>query len=334
MRWIESQEEDDVNGGVNCVLVRIKGASGVPQEYTPASVFVDAMAFKKGVHIGATEYESSCNWETCFVGPLLDREQNRACTMESAKPEVKFSLKYQKEGQNAATEFAQATLKPGANASSSSSSASSSPTGITRGQWCTTDLKLTTPVSGVTSMLKRVGGSSLGTLSVEVKAMNVSAAGKAVMKSNYYVIALRNEFRKPFSTLARALAVALMGMLFLTSLPIIGDMFEGCLYLSMHGLSAATSLLAMSVPHWMKLFDIPVPSKLEAMRMDDLRINGGALASMGGSGIWMSLWWGAGEECTNHFWMLEIGLCVNSALYWFAWYRGEGGGLMSWLTGS
>lgn len=332
MRWIESQEEDDVNGGVNCVLVRVKGAAGVPQDYKPAAVFVDVHAFKdSGVNIGATDYESSCDWETCFVGPLLDRVQNRVVTVESAKPEVKFSLKFQKEGQNEATEFAQATLKPSANASSSSASASSSPTGISRGQWCVTDLKLVTPVSGVTSMFKRVGGSALGTLSVEVKALNVNAAGKALMKSNYYVIAMRNEFRKPFSTLARMLAVALMGMLFLTSLPLIGDMFNGCLYLSIHGLTAASSLLAMSVPHWMKLFDLLVPSWLEAMRIDDLRINGGALASMGGSGIWMALWWGAGEECTNHFWMLEILLCVNSALYWYAWYRGEGGGFMSWF---
>jgi hypothetical protein len=334
MRWIESQEEDDTSGGVNCVLVRVKGATGIPQEFTPAAVFVECTAFKKSLQIGATDYESRCDWATCFVGPLIDQEQNRAVTIEAAKPEVRFSLKFQKEGQNSANEFAQATLKPGANASSSSSSTSSAPTGITRGQWCVTDLKLVTPVSGVTSMFKRVGGSSLGTLSVEVKALNVNAAGKALLKSNYYVIALRNEFRKPFSALARTIAVALMGMLLLTSLPIVGDMFQGCLYLSIHGLSASVSLLSMSIPHWMKLFHIPAPGWLQAMRMDDLRLNGGALASMGASGIWMCLWWGADEECTTHFWILEVGLCVNSALYWLAWYRGEGGGFMSWLTGS
>merc|ERR1719198_1251398 len=145
------------------------------------------------------------------------------------------------------------------------------------------DLKLVASGSGALGgalgALKRVGGSSYGTLTVEVKAMNVNAAGKALLKSNYYVIAMRNEFKKPWSASARTLAVALMGMLALTSLPIIGDMFNGCFYLSLHGLSAAGTLFCMAIPHWCKLFHIPLPSWVDAMSLNSLRTSGATLMS-------------------------------------------------------
>merc|ERR1719506_1344138 len=229
--------------------------------------------------------------------------------MLAAQPEVKFILKHQPEGQDRPSTFAQAVVKAGSEAASSSAS-SEGGGGLVRGDWCIQDLKLTSSGDGAMGMMKRmggaVGGSALGTLSVEVKAMNVNAAGKAVMKSNYYVIALRNEFKKPYSAMARTLAAALTGMLALTSLPMIGDFFNGCMYLSIHGLTTAFSLFCMAIPHWCKLFHIGLPSYIEKLEINSLKISAATLLSAGGSGICMCLWWGRGESCTDHFWALEI----------------------------
>jgi hypothetical protein len=314
------------------MLVRVKSAQGLPQG--SFAVSVECSAFKKSLNIGETDMEEDCVWETCFVGPLIDQEKSRTVTMSAAKPEVKFVVKTLDPADNKVKDFAQAVIKPGA-AASSSSSASAGGGGITRGQWCTmTELKLQKAGSGALGMLKRAGpGGNLGTISVEAKAMQVNAAGKALLKSNYYVIALRNEAKKPFSFCARTLAVALMGMLTLTSLPFIGDMFNGCFYLSLHGLSASGSLFCMSVPHWCKLFHIPLPKWVKALDMNSLRNSGIALWSIATAGVSMALWWGHGELCTNDFWMLEILLGVDSLLFTAAWWRGEGGGLMGMLMG-
>merc|ERR1719375_165995 len=186
-------------------------------------------------------------------------------------------------------------------------------------------------------MFKKMGGavagSAVGSLSVEVKPLNVNAAAMAVLRSNYYIIALRAEFKKPYSAAARTLAAALTGMLMLTSLPMVGDMFNGCLYLSIHGLTASVSLFCMSIPHWCKLFHIPLPSWVQYASIDNLRTAGASLLSMGLSGIWMCLWWGKGMECTDHFWMLEILLVVDSCLFSYAYYKGEGGSMMEALFG-
>jgi len=337
MRWIESQEEDDPTGSVNCMLVRVKRAVGLPADKQPASVEVECWAFQKSVDMGETDMETNGIYDTCFVGPLLDQDQNRNVTMEAAKPEVKFIVKYQPDGAAKPTEIAQAIMKPGSGAGSSSSAAPSSGGGITRGDWCQMELKLVAAGSGAMGMMKRAGGAamgaSLGTLSVEVKAMRVNPAGKTALKSNYAVIALRNEFKKPFSAAARTLAVGVMGMLALTSLPVIGDMFQGCFYLSCHGLGAACTLFCMAIPHWCELFHIQLPGWVKAMSLSSLRTAGASLASCGSSGVYMVLIWGHGEECSNHFWILEILLCVDSLLFTYAWWKGEGGGLMGWLNG-
>merc|ERR1719329_231588 len=105
MRWIEDQEEDQVYGGMNCVLVRVKGAAGLPADQLPASVQVEVSAFGDSLNIGETDFESDGVWETCFVGPLMDQKQNRICTMGAAKPEVKFTMKH-KPAEGQVTEFA------------------------------------------------------------------------------------------------------------------------------------------------------------------------------------------------------------------------------------
>jgi len=337
MRWIESQEEEDPTGGMNCMLVRIKGASGLTAEQLPAAISVECSSFgQKALCIGETDCESDGVWDTCFVGPLLDQTQNRNVTMEAAKPEVKFIVKKQGEDGAKAVEFAQAVMKPG---SSSSSSAASGEGGITRGEWCSAELKLASSSSGMMmGGMKRMVAGSVGTLSVEVKVMQVNPAGKALLKSNYYVIALRNEFKKPYSACARTLAVALIGMLFLTSVPLIGDMFNGCFYLSCHGLTACCTLFAISGPHWAKLLHIQLPSfitwAVDKMDLDSMRTAGIALSASGWSGVSICFWWGHGMDCTNHFWMLEILLVFDAFLFTTAWWKGEGGGLMGWAMGA
>lgn len=330
MRWIESQEEEDPGGAVNCMLVRVKKATGLPADKQPAAVSVECYAFKKQLNIGETDFESNGVWDTCFVGPLVDQDQSRPVTMATASPQVVFIVRHQAVGETKSKDFAQATMKAGA-ASGSSSSAAAGGGGLTAGQWCTMDLKLTGAGGGAMGMLKGMAAGNLGTISVEAKAMNVNAAGKALLKSNYYVIAMRNEFKKPYSACARTLAVAIMGMLFLTSLPFIGDMFNGCFYLSCHGLTAAASLFAISIPHWAKLFMIPLPSWVDAMNIGSLKTAGAVLWSSGSSGVMLTLWWGRGEACTDHFFMLEILLVVDSLLFTVAWWKGEGGGLMGAL---
>lgn len=336
MRWIESQEEEDPAGGMNCMLVRIKGASGLTDEQLPAAISVECSSFGKALNIGETDFESDGVWETCFVGPLLDQSGSRQVTMEAAKPEVKFIVKKQGEGGAKAVEFAQAVMKPG---SSSSSSAASGEGGITRGEWCSAELKLASSSSGmIGGLMKRNLAGSVGTLSVEVKVMQVNPAGKALLKSNYYIIALRNEFKKPYSACARTLAVALIGMLFLTSVPLIGDMFNGCFYLSCHGLTACCTLFAISGPHWAKLFHIQLPSfvtwAVDKMDLDSMRTAGIALSASGWSGVSICFWWGHGMDCTNHFWLLEILLVFDAFLFTTAWWKGEGGGLMGWVMGA
>lgn len=334
MRWIESQEEDEPGGGMNCVLVRVKNAVGIPNDRLPAVVAVECKAFKGTLAIGQTPVNDENGfWNTCLVGPLIDQEQNRLVTMQNAKPEVKFTVKRQAPGE-APQDFAQATIKPGAEASSSSSAAAAGG-GITRNSWCCTELKLVAAGGGAMGLMKRVAGTSLGTLNVEVKAMQVNPAGKALLKSNYILIALRKEFidEKPYSACARTLAVALMGMLTLTSLPIIGDMFSGCFYLSIHGLTTSSSLFLMAIPYWCKFLHIQLPPWIKAMSLDSLEASGAALFTAGWSGCSMVLWWGHGEECSNHFWLLEVLLVVDSLLFSYAWYKGEGGGLMGFFGG-
>merc|ERR1719287_460884 len=104
-------------------------------------------------------------------------------------------------------------------------------------------------------------------------------------------------------------------------------MFNGCMYLSIHGLSAACTLFCMSVPHWCKLFHITLPSWVKQMSLDNLRTAGATLMSLGSSGVWMTLFWGHGEECSSDFFMLEVLMRLGSLLFTYAWYKGEGGGL-------
>lgn len=336
MRWIEFQEEDDPSGCMNCVLVRVKNATGLPADKLPCFISVECSAFSKSLLIGDTDWQETGDFDTCFIGPLIDQDQNRDVTMAAAKPQLQFTLKHQPEGADRPTVFATGTVSPGA-AAASSSAASESGGGLQRGDWCTQELKLSSSGSGLlgaaAGLAKRAGG-SVGTLSVEVKVTKVNAAAVGVLKSNYYIIAMRNEFKKPWSTAARALAAGLFGMLLMTSLPIVGDMFSGCLYLSIHGLTTAFSLFCMSIPHFCKLFHIPLPSWVTYMSVDDLRTSGMTIASAGASGVWMCLWWGRGEACTDHFWMLEVLLCVDALLFGLAWWRGEGGrGLSGLLWG-
>lgn len=334
MRWVESQEEQDPTGAVNCALVKIKSCTGLPDNFKPACCAIEVKVYKTAMEMGQTEAEGTCQWDACFVVPMLDQEQGRPVTMATAKPQVRFILRAQQPGQSKLESFAEAVLKPAADAASSSSSvAAGGATGLSPGTWCITDLKLVAWGTGVTGMFKRLGGQPLGELSVEVKALKVNAAGRAYLRSSYYTAALRNEFKKPWSACGRTLAVAVMGMLALTSAPFIGDMFSGCFYLSCHGLSAATTLLCMSVPHWMKLFNLPVPRWLDAMSIESLKVAGSMLTSAGSSGIAMCFGWNAGEPCTSHFVMLEFLLLLDGLLFTYAWFRGEGGGLMGLLNG-
>jgi hypothetical protein len=334
MRWVEDQEEQDPTGAVNCVLVRINGAKGLMADKLPAAVEVECGAWGKWLKIGQTSFLDDADWETCFLGPLMDQDRARIVTLQNgASPQVKFMLKYQKEGEEKPTDFAQAIMKPGA-ASSSSSSSGAAGGGMTYGAWCTQELPLE-PAGSAMGFMKRglgVSTGSLGSINVEVKPLNVNAAGKALLKSNYYLIALRNDLKKPYSACARALAVATMVMLTITSLPIIGDMFSGCFWLSVHGLTVSSSLFLMSIPHFAKLFQMPLPSWLDKMSLDDHKVSGATLFSAGLSGVWLCWWWGRGAPCVNHFWTLEALLIFDSFLFSWAYWKGEGGGLL-WRLG-
>lgn len=333
MRWMEDQETESTDGGVNCALIRVKQCNGLSDQYRPCCVTVDVQVFGKSVDCGETSYDQDTNWQTCFVAPLLDQEKGRPVTMGEAKPQVRFRLKYQKDGESNVTEFAEATLKPGQNASSSSSAAASAPTGLTVGEWCVTDAKLAACGTGVMGMAKKLDPRKMGTVSVEAKLITVNSAGVAFLKSTYYRAAVRAEFKKPYSFAGRILATALFGMLLLTSLPFVGDMFNGCFYLSCQGLSASGTLFCMSIPHWLKLFDVPVPGWVLKFSLDDLKAGGIALGSLGWSGLSLCFWWGWNTPCTSHFLMLEVLLVVDSSIFAWAYQKGEGGGLMGLLRG-
>mmetsp|Transcript_142110 Transcript_142110/g.250618 ORF Transcript_142110/g.250618 Transcript_142110/m.250618 type:complete len:512 (-) Transcript_142110:175-1710(-) len=333
MRWMEDQETESTDGGVNCALIRVKQCNGLSDQYRPCCVNVEVQAFNKSVDCGETSYDQETNWQTCFVAPLLDQEKGRPVTMGEAKPQVRFVLKYHKPGESNATEFAEAILKPGQNASSSSSAAASGPTGLTQGQWCVTNAKLAACGSGVLGMAKKVASGNMGTVSVEAKLLTVNAAGKAFLKTTYYTAAVRGEFKKPYSFAGRILATALFGMLLLNSLPFVGDMFNGCFYLSCHGLSASSTLFCMAIPHWLQLFNVPVPGWVSKLSLDDLKAAGIALGSLGWSGLSLCFWWGWNTPCTNHFFMLEVLMVVDSSIFAMAYQKGEGGGLMGLLRG-
>merc|ERR1719263_875877 len=110
-------------------------------------------------------------------------------------------------------------------------------------------------------------------------------------------------------------------------------MFNGCLYLSIHGLSASFSLCCMSLPHWCELFQISLPWWTKLFSISSLRTAGASLTSIGTTGVWLALWWGHGAECTDHFWILEILLLLDGLLFTYAWWKGEGGGLMGLMNG-
>jgi len=137
----------------------------------------------------------------------------------------------------------------------------------------------------------------------------------------------------PWRWSARALALYLLSASLIASLPIIGDMFSGCFWNSVSALGSCFSLASASLPQTLELFGRDVPAPLRRMSVDGWFSSGlltaaSMLAGEGGSGLTLAMFSG-GAECAQHFYALNFLLLVDSALFVWAWYLGEGGGVMS-----
>jgi len=303
VKWLETQEEVDEENpdAINCVLIRIQTVDVKAEQ---AYISVNCDSFGDQTFLGDTDQLPLDELRASFAAPLVN-PSGEAATMGNAKPKVQFEAHEQNDD---------GEKKLG--------SGSFSPERATNGEgW--TDASVSLSASAI-------GLSSDGKVQVQSKVLNVSAAALGTLRASMCSSALKKELKKPWTFAARLLTTALMAMLIKVSVPFYGYMFSGCFYLSTHGLSTAGSLCAMSVPHWLDLFGIDVPSWLQSMSLTDLKIMAGVLASAGGSGISMCLFWNRGSPCAQEFWMLEWLLLVGGALYATAWYRGEGTGWFGW----
>eukprot|EP00927_Polykrikos_kofoidii_P049835 TRINITY_DN43847_c0_g1_i1.p1 TRINITY_DN43847_c0_g1~~TRINITY_DN43847_c0_g1_i1.p1 ORF type:complete len:625 (+),score=91.13 TRINITY_DN43847_c0_g1_i1:175-2049(+) len=326
IKWLETQDESEDEDSVNCLLVKLLRLEGLPDAQKPAKIEVKMTAYDETVEIGQWDCTDASpengEIQAAFASPVLDNGKEPVPTLSRSGLKVEFTLKANVDENPRSV--ATVSLSP----HGSGSAASSSTLAHSGHETCTG--RVWTP-----GALEFIGKSddkiAYGTLHVQAKACFIGQAGTAVLTSPIIADKIAGEMKKPWSTSARALATALTVMLLLTCLPLVGNIFHGCFFLSVHGLATSATLLCMTVPHWLSLLKISVNPWLSRMGIDSLRLCCTMLASSGYSGVGMCFMFSS-TPCTDDFWPLEILIVGCSILYGVAWWKGEGGGMMGALN--
>jgi len=132
---------------------------------------------------------------------------------------------------------------------------------------------------------------------------------------------------KPCTWVARIGAFQLMGMFAVSSLPWIGFLLDGCFFNALNGLFAVLTLAATALPQTLELLGSQAPGFLPA---SGLRSSASLLGSSGVTGLGLAISTGS-SGCAEFFLQLSVALLLDAAIFAWAWWRGEGGGLMGLL---
>lgn len=133
--------------------------------------------------------------------------------------------------------------------------------------------------------------------------------------------------QKPVSWTARTCGLMLMWKFLIISLPWVGFLLNGCFWSSIGGLTTAITLGVICLPPYFELLDIRA-----SLPATGLRVSACLIGSAGGSGVSCAFFIGD-QMCAGTFLWLSVLLCVDCLLFGWAWWQGEGGGVMGLLRG-